>query len=356
MTTQTIDEAKLGAFMEHVLGDAAGLMASMLSTLGDRLGLFKALGAEGPASSGELASAADVNERYAREWLRGMHAAGYLELDRESGRYSLPPGHAQVLATEGGPAFLGGAFQLSFGYLRTIERLTEAFRSGGGVPQSAYPTETWEGMGRFSRSFYDNLLVQEWLPAVGGLEQRLEQGARWADVGCGAGVAVIRLAEAFPASTFVGYDNFDGQLQLARRAAEDAGVADRVRFELLDAEAGLPERFDAISAFDVVHDAVDPPALVEAIHRGLDPDGTFLMLEMNSADDPDENVGPLATLLYGVSIVYCMTTSLAHGGAGLGTCGLPLRRVEELCKQAGFTTVRRLDLQDPFNSLYVVKP
>ena len=356
MTTQSIDEAKLGAFMERFLGDAAGLMASTLAMLGDRLGLFKTLEKCGPARSGELAAAAEVNERYAREWLRGMHAAGYLELDRETGRYDLPPEHAQVLAAEGGPAFLGGALQLTFGYLRTVERLTEAFRSGGGVAQSAYPAETWEGMGRFSRSFYDNLLVQQWLPAVDGLVQRLEQGASWADVGCGSGLALIRLAESFPASTFVGYDNFEGQLELARRAAADAGVSDRVRFELLDATAGLPERFDVISTFDVVHDAVDPTALLGSIRRALEPDGTYVMLEMNSADDPDDNVGPLATLLYGVSIVYCMTTSLAQGGAGLGTCGLPATRVQELCEGAGFTSVRRLELEDPFNALYVVTP
>jgi 2-polyprenyl-3-methyl-5-hydroxy-6-metoxy-1,4-benzoquinol methylase len=355
MTTETIDEAKLGAFMEHVLGDAAGLMASTLATLGDRLGLFKAL-ASGPAASSELAAAAEVNERYAREWLRGMHAAGYLELDRDTGRYSLPPEHAQVLANEGGPAFLGGAFQLTFGYLRTIERLTEAFRSGGGVPQSAYPTDTWEGMGRFSRSFYDNLLVQQWLPMVAGLRERLERGARWADVGCGSGGAVIRLAEAFPASTFVGYDNFEGQLALARRAAAEAGVSDRVSFELRDAATGLPQRFDVISTFDVVHDAVDPAALLTEIRHAIAPDGAYVMLEMNSADDPDDNVGPLATLLYGVSVVYCMTTSLAHGGAGLGTCGLPAARVHELCDQAGFASVEQLDLEDPLNSLYVVRP
>ena len=324
MTTHTIDEAKLGAFMERVLGDAAGMMASTLATLGDRLGLFRALADAGPATSEELAAIAGVNERYALEWLRGMHAARYVELDRESGRYSLPPEHAQVLAAEGGPAFLGGAFQLSFGYLHTIDRLTEAFRSGGGVPQSAYPAETWEGMGRFSRSFYDNQLVQNWVPAVKGLDRRLADGVSWADVGCGSGLAVIRLAEAFPASTFVGYDNFEGQLHLARQAAADAGVSDRVRFELRDAADGLPGSYDVISTFDVVHDAVDPPALLAAIRRALKPDGTYVMLEMNSADDPDQNVGPLATLLYGVSIVYCMTTSLAHGGVGLGTCGLPV--------------------------------
>jgi hypothetical protein len=355
VATQTIDEAKLGTFMERVLGDAAGLMASTLATLGDRLDLFKAL-ADRPATSAELAAAADVNERYAREWLRGMHAAGYLELERGTGRYALPAEHAQVLAAEGGPAFLGGAFQLTFGYLRTIERLTEAFRSGGGVPQSAYPADTWEGMGRFSRSFYDNLLVQQWLPMVAGLPARLQKGVRWADVGCGSGIAVIRLAEAFPASTFVGYDNFEGQLALARLAAAEAGVEDRVRFELLDGTAGLPESFDVISTFDVVHDAGDPRALLAAIHRALAPGGTYLMLEMSSADDPDDNVGPLATLMYGISVVYCMTTSLAHGGAGLGTCGMPPARVHELCREAGFGSVRQLELGDPFNSLYEIRP
>ena len=356
MTTDTIDEQKLGAFMQHVLGDAAGLMASTLATLGDRLGLFRALASSGPATSDELAAAAEVNERYAREWLLGMHAAGYVERDGDAGRYSLPPEHAQVLAVEGGPAFLGGAFQLTFGYLRTIDRVTEAFRSGGGVPQSAYPTETWEGMSRFSRSFYDNLLVQRWLPAVAGLEQRLARGVSWADVGCGAGIAVIRLAEAFRASTFVGYDSFEGQLELARRAAAEAGVSDRVRFELLDASTGLPQRYDVISTFDVVHDAIDPDGLLSAIRRGLNPDGTYLMLEMNSADDPDQNVGPLATLMYGISVVYCMTTSLAHGGHGLGTCGLPPARVKELCGQASFASVEQVDIEDPFNALYVVTP
>ena len=355
MTTETIDQAKLGAFMERVLGDAAGLMTSTQVTLGDRLGLFRAIAGE-PTTSGELAAAADINERYAREWLRGMHAAGYLELDRGTGRYALPPEHALVLAHEGGPAFLGGAFQLTFGYLHAFDRLSEAFRSGGGVPQSAYPSETWEGMGRFSRTFYDNLLVEQWLPMVHGLGERLERGARWADVGCGSGRAVIRLAEAFPASTFVGYDNFEGQVLLARQAADKAGVADRVRFELHDVAAGLPERFDVISSFDVVHDAVDPAGLLASIQRALAADGTYVMLELNSADDPDENVGPLATLLYGVSVLYCMTTSLAHGGAGLGACGLPAARVRALCEQAGFSSVARLDLEDPFNALYVITP
>jgi 2-polyprenyl-3-methyl-5-hydroxy-6-metoxy-1,4-benzoquinol methylase len=353
--TQTLDQTRVEAFMGKTLGDAAGLFASVLAIVGDRLGLFRALADHGPASADELAERAAVDERYALEWLRGMHAAGTLELDGD-GRFGLPAEHAQVLATEGGPFFMAGAFELTYGYLQPIDRLIEAFRSGGGVPQSAYPRETWDGMCRFSRPFYNHLLVQQWIPAIDGLAERLEQGARWADVGCGAGHALIRLAEAYPNSTFVGYDQFDRQLDLARSAATEAGVHDRVRFELLDAASGIPERFDVISTFDVVHDAVDPDALARAIRQALVDDGIYFLLEVNSADDPVENVGPLATLMYGCSLLYCMTTSLAHGGHGLGTCGLPPARVNELCRQAGFSTAQRLPIEDPFNALYEVRP
>jgi SAM-dependent methyltransferase len=359
MTSQTAtpapDEAKVGAFMEKTLGDAAGLFAAVLAMLGDRLGLFRALADGGPADAAELAGRAGVNERYALEWLRGMHAAGYLEPGSD-GRYALPPEHAPVLAAEGGPFFLGGAYELTYGYLQAIDHVIEAFRSGGGASQSAYPPETWNGMRRFSAGFYDNLLVQSWVPAIGGLEERLERGARWGDIGCGAGRALVRLAEAFPESTFVGYDQFDGQLELARQGAADAGVSDRLRFELLDASRGIPEQFDVISTFDVVHDAGDPEALVKAIRAALADDGVYCLLEMNCADDPAENVGPLATLMYGVSVLYCMTTSLAGGGHGLGTCGLPPAEVKKLCERGGFSRVERLPIEDPFNVLYEARP
>ena len=350
-----LDEAKVGAFMEKTLGDAAGLFAGVLAMLGDRLGLFRALADGGPASAAELAQRASVNERYALEWLRGMYAAGYLELD-PNGRYALPPEHAPVLAAEGGPFFLGGAYELTYGQLHVIDRVLESFRSGGGVSQSQYPGELWEGMRRFSAGFYDNMLVQAWIPAISGLKERLEQGVRWADLGCGAGRALVRLAEAFPNSTFVGYDQFDGQLELARRGAAEAGVSNRVTFELLDASQGLPETFDVISTFDVVHDSFDPDGLVKAIREGLADDGIYFLLEINCADDPAENVGPLATLMYGVSVLYCMTTSLAGGGDGLGTCGLPPAEVSKLCERAGFSGVERLPIEDPFNALYVARP
>ena len=349
-----VDEAAVGAFMQRTMGDAAGMMAAALAMLGDRLGLFAALADGGPATSIELAARAQVSERYAREWLYGMHAAGYLTIDPESGQFVLPAAHAQVLAAEGGPFFLGGAFQLTLGYLRPIDRLIEAFRSGGGVPQSAYGEETWEGMYRLGRTWYEHALVQQWLPAA-GVTPRLQAGARCADIGCGSGLALIQLAQAFPNSTFVGFDSFDGQIERARDHAASAGVAERVRFELHDATGGIPGRYDLITTFDALHDAADPRALMRSVHDALNPDGTYLIMEMNCADDPRENAGPLGTLMYGISLLYCMSTSLAAGGAGLGTCGCPPAKVRELCHEAGFTSVERLPIEDPMNVLYAVQ-
>jgi SAM-dependent methyltransferase len=282
-----------------------------------------------------------------------MTAAGYLEADGD--RFVLPAEQEQALAAEGGPFFLGGVHQELVGMLRPLDALAEAFRSGGGVPQSAYPADAWDGMRRFSQGWFENLLLQEWIPAAAEVRQKLDAGARYADVGCGSGLAVIKLAQAFPRSEFVGYDAFAGQVERARAAAEAAGVGDRVRFEVRDVAAGVDETFDVISTFDVVHDAVDPAALLGGIRGALARDGIYLMLEMNSADDPADNVGPLATLFYGFSVIYCMTTSLAHGGAGLGTCGCPPAVVQQIGHGAGFGTVREVPIEDPFNRLYELR-
>ena len=167
---------------------------------------------------------------------------------------------------------------------------------------------------------------------------------------------MIRLAQEFPNSTFAGFDVFPAQVERARAAADAAGIADRVRFEVADASQGLPGTWDVISTLDVVHDAVDPAALVGGIRRSLADDGTYLWLEINCADDHADNAGPLATVLYGFSLLYCMTTSLAHGGAGLGTCGCPPAVVEKLAREAGFNAVDELPIENPINRLYALRP
>jgi SAM-dependent methyltransferase len=360
MTTQattTVDQAKVDAFMERAIGNFSGALVTALSVLGDRLGLFAELAENGPASARELAERARVDERYAAEWLRGLAAAEYLERDPDGERYSLPAEHVPALAEEAGPMFLCGGYQMVPALLGPIDRLERAFRNGGGVDQSEYPDGLWDGMQRFTASWFENLLLGEWMPALPHLHRRLEAGAVAADVGCGSGRASIAFAKAYPRSRFVGYDAFEGQVERARANADKAGVGDRVRFELLDVAEGLPERYDLVTTFDVVHDAVDPPGLLRAIRGGTKDDGRYLMLEINCADRHEDNSGPLAAMFYGFSVFYCMTTSLAGGGAGLGTCGMPEAKVRELCLGAGYSTVERAPIaENPFNVLYEARP
>jgi 2-polyprenyl-3-methyl-5-hydroxy-6-metoxy-1,4-benzoquinol methylase len=351
-----LDEARLEAFMGKAVGDLSGIMAIALCALGDRLGLFKDLARQGASTAAELAQRAGVNERYALEWLRGMTAAGYLEYDRSDDRFSLPPEHAPALAHEDGPMFFGGVYQEVIAALSVFGELAERFRDGGGVSQESYPADFWDGLQRFTGSWFENMLIQQWIPAMPDLERKLAAGALCADVGCGAGRASIKLAQEFPDTRHVGYDVSAAQMERARANAREAGVEDRVRFEKLDVANGLPEQYDVITTFDVVHDAVDPAGLLRAIRQGLKHGGIYVCLDINCADDPADNEGPLSTVFYGFSVFYCMTTSLAHGGEGLGTVGLPHAKLSDLCEQAGFGEVRKLPLENPFNNVYEIKP
>ncbi|MBR8638286.1 methyltransferase domain-containing protein [Streptomyces tuirus] len=280
-----LDEAKVEAFMEKALGDLSGTMTIGLCHLGDRLGLFKDLAAHGPADSQELADRLELNERYVREWLRGMTATGYLE-EPEPGRFALPAEHAPALAEESGPMFLGGVYQMMPAALAPYERLAEAFRSGGGVRQSDYPDILWDGMSRFTGSWFESVMVDDWLGTFPHVIERLERGIDVADVGCGAGRALIVLAERFPHSRFTGFDNFPGQVERARAKAGEAGVTDRVTFETVDAAQGLPGRYDLVTTFDVIHDAAEPKRLLAAIRAAVKDDGDYLMLETNCQDRP----------------------------------------------------------------------
>ncbi len=234
---QAWDEAP-APFAATVFADITATMTTVLAALGDRLGLFRSLARDGAASSAELAERAAVSERYTREWLHGMTAAGYLE--RAGERFALPASHADVLAAEDGPS---GAYEALTGELAMLDQIAEAFVSGSGVALAAYPPATFAGQRRVSLPWYRHELVQQWIPAA-GLHERLAAGACVADVGCGSGEALIALATAYPRSTFTGFDSFAPVLERARAAAQAAQVNDRVQFELLDAADGLPDTYD----------------------------------------------------------------------------------------------------------------
>jgi SAM-dependent methyltransferase len=347
-----MDENRAAEFTGRVLADTAAAATIVLAALGDRVGLFRELAAHGPGTSGELASRTGLSERYVREWLGGMFAAGYLTYDEAQHTYALPAEHAPTLAAEPGPAFFGGVHQELIGAIQRYDQVAAAFRHGGGVRPADLHPDVWAGTSRFTAQWHQNMLVQQWLPLVPDTTAKLQAGARVADVGCGTGQALIALARAFPAITGTGYDVHPPVIDQARQAAAEAGVGDRISFHALDAAAGLPGSFDVITTFDVVHDAADPPGLLSSIREALRPGGRYLCLEINCSDRPGGNVGPIASLLYGFSILYCMTTSLGEGGEGLGTLGLPESVLRQLAVKAGFAQVRHVEMDNPFNSLY----
>jgi SAM-dependent methyltransferase len=281
-----------------------------------------------------------------------MFAAGYLTYDDAQQRYALPAEHAPTLATEPGPAFFGGVHTELIGAIQRYHEVAEAFGTGGGVRAADLHPDVWAGTSRFTAQWHQNMLVQQWLPLVPDTTARLRDGAQVADVGCGTGQALIALARAFPAITGTGYDAYPPVIEQARQAAAQAGVADRISYQVLDAAGGLPESFDVITTFDVIHDAVDPLGLLRSIRDALRPGGRYLCLEINCSDQAADNTGPIATLLYGFSVLYCMTTSLAEGGDGLGTLGLPEPVLRQLAGKAGFAHVRHVEMDNPFNSLY----
>ena len=355
MTTQpTIDPTKTEAFLGKVLGDTSGMTVTVMAAIGDRLNLFKNL-AHGPATVAQLANSAGLNERYVQEWLGVIVSAGYVEYDPVSGLFTLPPEYIPILAQENGAFFFGGIHQMLIGMIGPYNQLVSSFQHGGGVAQSAYDDNLWDGMERFTSGWFENLLLPVWIPAMPEVQAKLEQGVEVADVGCGRGRALVKLAQQYPNSHYTGYDVFQPSLDRAKANAQAAGVADRIHFQQLDASQGLPGQYDVITTFDVVHDAVNPRGLLRAIHHALRPDGTYVCLEINGADTLEGNAGPLGAFFYGLSVLYCMTTSLHGHGEGLGTVGMHEAKVHELGAEAGFSNIKRVPLENPFNKIFTLK-
>jgi SAM-dependent methyltransferase len=354
--TRGFERPGSGTFADRVLGDTSAALVAVLAAVGDRLGLFRELAASGAATAGGISARAGIREAYARQWLGAMACAGYLEYDSQTERFRLPVEHVPVLAHEGGPQFFGGAYQMVLGLLRVVDQLLSACRKGGGLPQSAYPEGFWDGMERFTATWFDHLLVQEWIPAMPEIQTRLELGAQVADIGCHRGRALIRLARAFPNSRFVGYDLSAPAIARATENARWAGVWDRVEFVQRDPIQGLPGAFDVVTMFETLHEAPDPPRLLRAIRAALRPSGAYVCLEGSCSERLEENRGSLGALLHAFSFLYCLSAPLARGEEGLGALGLPESRMRELCREAGFSSLRRVPVRTRFHSLYEIWP
>jgi 2-polyprenyl-3-methyl-5-hydroxy-6-metoxy-1,4-benzoquinol methylase len=353
--TTELDLEKAKNVAQTVIGDVASVVHGALCFIGDRVGLFKAMAGAGPLTVDQLATRSGLNARYVREWLGAMAAAQYVQFDPGTDSYLLTPEYAAALADEDSPFFIGSYFQMAQAAVSVAPKVAEAFRSGKGVTQAEYPQSFFEAAERNSRTRYQHKLLRKWIPAMPQVVSSLQAGGLAADVGCGGGRAAIMIAQAYPNARVVGFDIHAESIERARRNAEAAGVNDRATFEVANG-SGLPERgFDFISTFDVVHDSVDPIGLMTGIRRALKPDGTYLVQEINISNDVEDNIRPLGKMVYSVSTLYCMTTSLAHGGAGIGAAmGEPKAR--ELATTAGFSRFTRLPIRDDFAVLYELRP
>jgi SAM-dependent methyltransferase len=352
-----MDVERLKEFAKHVFEAMQGAVTAGMIHLGDRLGLYRAL-AEGPATSAELAGRTGLDERWLREWLRQQGAAGILSFDAEE-RFSLSPEGVAVLAEESHPAFGGGLFSQLPQTMAVLERLPEAFRTGLGLPYDAFGPEGARGVERGFAPWYRSFLVPLAIPRLEGVKERLERGARAADVGCGGGIALLELARAFPRSEFHGYELSKHAIARAERNRAQAGLTN-VHFHDARGEA-LPDdaRFDLVLTFDCLHDMTRPAEVMAAIRRAIRPDGTWLIADIKGrgslAADVEKN--PMAALMYGMSVLTCMSSALSEpGGAGLGTLGFPESVAQAMTRAAGFTRFQALDFGHPVNAFYEVRP
>ncbi len=357
-TNGAIDMDRAGAFAFKVLGDITSAQMGTLSTIADRLGLWQHLAEGGPATCEAFAARAAINERYAREWLSAMACHGYIAYDDRTKQFAMTREQAFILVDVDSPFYLGCTFPMVVSSWRNLDLLTEAFRRGGGVPQSAYGEEYWCGFERFTRTAFRNNLAQDWVPAMPQADAALKSGGAVADIGCGNGQALLFLAQGYPDATLVGYDNYPPAIAAANANARAAGLDGRVRYEVCDVTRGIPGTFDLITTFDVVHDMPHPRPALKEIRQALKPDGTYFMLEFNFSGDLQANIDhPLGIGSFGYanSVNYCLTQALAVGGEGTGTC-MGEAKARELAAEAGFTHFRRLDFpQNPFNLFYEIR-
>ena len=355
MTTTGIDEAKLEQFMGQFVGDLGAAMTAPLVMIGDKLGLYKAMADGEPVTPSQLAERTECRERYIREWLCQQAASGYVEYDPAEGTFRLPPEQAMALTDENSPAFIPGAFQLLSAVIKDEPQIAERFRSGEGFGWHEHHHDLFEGTERFFRPGYLASLVESWLPALDGVVEKLSQGARVADIGCGQGASTILMANAFPASTFVGSDYHESSIEAARAAAERAGVTERVSFEVTSAKDFGGGPFDLVCVFDALHDMGDPAGAARHVREMLAEDGVWMIVEPFAGDTIEDNLNPIGRIFYGGSTMLCTPASLSQEvGLALGAQA-GQRRLTEVLGEGGFSRVRRA-AETPFNIVLEARP
>jgi SAM-dependent methyltransferase len=348
-----INEERLNAFLGKAVGDLGAAIGAVLILVGDELGLYREL-AKGPVTSTELASRTGTSERYVREWLANQAAGGYAEFDRETGRYFLTEEQALCLANPNGPVDLPGAYSIIEDLFYIKDRAIQNFRSGKGMEWGEHHPCLFHGTERFFRAGYNANLLSSWLPSLSGVVEKLKDGARAADVGCGHGASTILMAKAFPNSQFIGIDYHEPSIVTARKRAAEAQVGN-VSFETADATSYPQKELDFIAFFDCLHDMADPVGAARHAHCALKPDGSCMIVEPMAGDRVEDNLNPVGRVYYGASSLVCVPVSLARGGPALGAQAGEKRLRQVLVEHGGFKALRRAT-QTPFNIILEARP
>jgi SAM-dependent methyltransferase len=353
--TREVDPERLDAFLGQVIGDLGATVSAALVVIGDRLGLYRAMSGGEPVTTAELAKRTSTSPAYVAPWLANQAAGGYVEYDASTGTWSMSAEQEAALADPESPAFFPGSMQLALGVLRDVPAIEERFHSGAGFGWHEHDTDLFVGTERFFRPGYVANLVGSWLPALEGVVPALERGTEVVDVGCGHGASTILMGQAFPASRFVGIDYHEASIVVARRRAEEAGVSDRVSFEVADASELTDGRAGLVTMFDCLHDMGDPEAAARAVRRSLADDGTFMVVEPMAGDRIEENLHAVGRVFYGASTLVCTPSSLAQPGQrALGAQAGPAV-LTSLLRDAGFTRVR-VATTSPVNLIIEARP
>ena len=350
-----LDMDKLHELLGRGVVDFGATMHAALIAIGDRLGLYKALAQSGPMTPQQLAEKTGTTERYVREWLSSQAAGGYVTYDKSSGRFSLTEEQAFVLADDNSPAFLPGAFQVALASTRSLDKIADAFKTGNGVGWHEHDPELFVGTERFFRPGYAANLTTSWIPALDAVESKLKRGARVADVGCGHGASTVLMAQAYPASSFTGFDYHQASIDTANERARKAGVADRVKFAAASAKTYPGDGYDFVTFFDCLHDMGDPVGAAAHVLQSLANDGTWMIVEPYANDKLEDNLNPVGRVFYSASTLLCTPCSKAQEvGLALGAQAGE-GRMGDVVRSGGFTRFRRAT-QTPFNLVFEARP
>jgi len=349
-----LDMNKLNTFIGQFVTDLGASVHAGMVVIGEKLGLYKALAA-GPMTTEELAAKTGTDERYLREWLASQAAGGYISYDGTANKFSLTEEQAFTLAHEDSPAYLPGAFELALGSLAAVPRIAEAFRTGAGMGWHEHADGVFHGCEKFFRPGYAANLVSSWIPSLTDVKQKLEAGARVADVGCGKGASTLLMAKAFPKSRFFGFDYHHQSIEAARESARRQGVGDRVDFEVSKAKDFPGRDYDFVAVFDCLHDMGDPIGAAAHVRQSLGKDGTWMIVEPFANDELKDNLNPVGRVYYSFSTLLCTPCSRSQEvGLCLGAQAGE-KRIRDVVTTAGFGRFRRAN-QTPFNIVYEARP